>query len=191
MTTTAEFWGNEFGDEYHQRNRVDWRARIPFWRDVIDLTGARSVFELGCGPGWNLSAIKRAFPDVQTYGDDINDMARWQAKTAGHEICECSDADFDLAYACDLSYTCGMLIHVPPEELPDAMQLLIDASSQYVLSVEYESTEEEEVEYRGHSGKLWRRPFGKMYESMGLKLVKQWDAGPGFDRCVATLLEKA
>ena len=54
---TKDFWSGEFGEEYLKRNRVDWRKRIPFWKDVIDMTGARSVFELGCNAGWNLSAI--------------------------------------------------------------------------------------------------------------------------------------
>jgi hypothetical protein len=45
------------------------------------------------------------------------------------------------------------------------------------------------IEYRGEKDRLWKRPYGKLYEAMGLTLVK---AGPaeGFDRCDFWLLSK-
>lgn len=66
---TEEFWTGDFGNEYHKRNRVDWKWRIPFWKKLLEYyVPARSVFEFGCGPGWNLSAINAANRDVKTYG---------------------------------------------------------------------------------------------------------------------------
>lgn len=188
---TEQFWKEEFGAEYHCRNRVDWRARVPFWSDVINRTGARSVFELGCGPGWNLSAIKRAYPDVMVYGADVNEIALAQAEMAGLEIAHAEEFYKEHeSRVFDLTMTVGMLIHVAPEDLERTMAGIVRLSAQYVLAVEYESEQEEEVEYRGHTGKLWRRPFGKLYQDMGLRLIDQWDAGPAFDRCTATLLER-
>ena len=70
------------------------------------------------------------------------------------------------------------------------MEDLIDCSDRYILAVEYESSVEKEVEYRGHSGKLWKRPYGILYEQMGLKPVMYWNEVPGFDRCAAWLFEK-
>ena len=58
------------------------------------------------------------------------------------------------------------------------------------LSVfEYAAETETEVEYRGHKGKLWKRPYGALYEALGLTLR---DHGPaeGFDACEFWLLEK-
>ncbi len=60
MPIAAELWAGEFGDQYLARNQVDWQARIGFWQQMLDVTGARSVFELGASAGWNLSAIRRA-----------------------------------------------------------------------------------------------------------------------------------
>jgi len=192
--STENFWAGEFGDQYHSRNQINWRERIPFWNRVIELTGARSVFEVGAGPGWNLSAIGAVSPHVGLHGCEINAKAESQASFCGINL----HRDEALrALSCysggmiELVYSAGVLIHISPDELPATMQAIIDASARWVLAVEYESEQEEEVDYRGHAGKLWRRPFGKMYEDMGLKLVKRWDAGAGFDRCVATLLEKA
>jgi pseudaminic acid biosynthesis-associated methylase len=189
---TESFWAGEFGDQYHSRNQIDWRARIPFWEDVIDQTGARSVFEVGAGPGWNLSAIRELYPRVGLHGCEINPKGEAQAAMCGINLHR-SDALRALANytgTIELVFTAGVLIHVGPDEIEATMKAIINASARFVLSVEYESEQVEEVEYRGHAGKLWRRPFGKMYEAMGLKLVKRWDAGPGFDRCTAVLLER-
>lgn len=182
--STEEFWRGEFGNEYTKRNRVDWRARIPFWRHIIDKTGARSVFELGCNAGWNLSAIRRACPDVNILGFDVNQQALKIAETAGIK----SEALLHMG-SIELVFTAGVLIHVPPEELKDTMDMLVLGSCDYVLAVEYESEEETEVEYRGHSGKLWKRPYGKLYQDMGLELVETGSA-EGFDNCTYWLMRK-
>src|SRR5258708_33114652 len=83
MNEQEQFWSGTFGDEYTKRNRVDWRARIPFWHDIMKFTGARSVYEVGCGAGWNLSAIEEASPHkVKLSGCEINSVAARQAKYA-------------------------------------------------------------------------------------------------------------
>ncbi len=65
----------------------------------------------------------------------------------------------------------------------------MQVSRKYVMAIEYEAEQEEMVEYRGHEGKLWRRPFGKLYQDMGLTLLAYGPA-QGFDRCEFFLLEK-
>jgi pseudaminic acid biosynthesis-associated methylase len=189
MTETEEFWAGEFGDEYTKRNRVDWRARIPFWKEVIDITGARSVLEFGCNAGWNLSAIKRTYPDVYLEGVDVNPNALQQAANAGLNVGSGFSPDI-LGCGRELVFTSGVLIHIAPENLQKTMQDLVKVSSDYVLAVEYEAEEEEEVEYRGHAGKLWKRPYRQMYESLGLKHVTTWYHPEGFDNCVAWLMRK-
>lgn len=190
MTAPAKAWAGEFGDAYTRRNRVDWQARIPFWGTVMLETGARSVYELGCNAGWNLSAIKREFPDVQLHGSDLNETAIRQARFAGHHAVFGGDSVTYLPDTFDLVFTAGVLIHIPPERLAETMARLVTISNRYVLAVEYAAPADEEIEYRGERGLLWRRPFGKIYEAMGLRLVQEWGAGPAFDRCTAWLLEK-
>lgn len=177
---TAQFWVGEEGDAYTARCRIDWQARMPFWKDIITLTGARSVYELGCNAGWNLSAIRRCYPDVQVSGGDINQESLLQAASAGLTI------DYRRA---DLSFTAGVLIHVPPEHLENQMQAMIKNSYYWILAIEYESEEEEEIEYQGEMGLLWKRPYGDLYIDMGLELVKE-GAAEGFDNCHYWLLRK-
>lgn len=190
MSKQSEFWSGDGGNEYVRRNRVDWRKRIQLWTRIIDMTGARSVSELGCNAGWNLSAIKRAFPDVSVFGVDINESAIDEALSAGLNVFHGHSGWMECA---DLSFTAGVLIHIHPDDLHETMANIVDASYDYVLAVEYasESGEEEAIEYRGQSDLLWRRNYGKLYQDMGLELVDKFDAGDAFDRCTAWLLRKA
>ena len=180
------FWKEEFGNFYHQRNRFDWRLRIPFWKSIIDITGARSAHEFGCGLGFNLSAIRRAYPDVEVSGNDVNEQALYQCNAAGIPAWDV----FPSTLRRELVFTSGVLIHIAPEDLKATMQSIVDASCDYVLAVEYAAEQEEEVLYRGHEGKLWKRPYGKLYQDMGLTLAAEFDAGEGFDRCTAWLLRR-
>ena len=190
---TVEFWEGSFGNDYVDRNRVDWAKRVPFWRSLIpdDVT---TILEVGCNIGGNLKAI-RAAVDIKPVGVDVNEKALLEAACAGFEVhrmpghevsCRLGTGVFDLVF------TAGVLIHVPPEDLEQTMRAIVQASRKYVIAVEYAHPMETEVEYRGHSGKLWKRPFGRMYEALGLELQWFGFAGPdkGFDNCAAWLLEK-
>lgn len=191
MSECADFWRGEFGDCYTRRNRVDWRARIPFWSYILNKTQARSVFEFGCNAGWNLSAIQRVDALTGVYGIDANLRAIVQARMAGLSEAVRSDnlALWGGAASCDLTFTAGVLIHIPPADLQQTMRRLVDLSSDWVLAVEYYDEVGVEVEYRGHAGRLWKRPYGKLYQDMGLELVETGEA-KGFDQCKFWLLRK-
>lgn len=188
---TEEFWSGAFGDEYVQRNQIQWELRVPFWLNTMNRTMPESVLEVGCNIGSNLRAIEQGY-GAQLRGVEINDTAIAQAHDNGLMVAKCSVLELGLNCA-DLVFTCGVLIHVSQEDLKNAMQHIINAANRWVIAIEYEAEEETEVKYRGHDGKLWKRPFGKLYEDMGLtlwhkqKLTKE----QGFDDCTCWTLEIA
>lgn len=194
MTEQSKWWAGPAGEAYTARNRVKWRKRMQFWRFMVSATGARSVYEIGTNAGWNLSAMATVYPNVTRYGCDVNPIAVAQARAAGLDVFQ-GDALEALSNfthpTFDLVFTCGVLIHIPPQTLPIVMGCIVRASAQYVLAVEYEG-DETMVEYRGERDRLWRRHYGKLYEDMGLKLVESGQVGPkdGFDHCTWWLLEK-
>lgn len=187
----SEFWKGSFGDSYTARNRVNWRARIPFWRRIMGLTGARSVFEMGCNAGWNLSAIREVAPNARLLGCEINSKAYEQALFAGNDVVLEDGVICLWTYAgvFDLVFTAGVLIHIDEDSIETTMRALVDASADYVLAVEYAADRSQAIEYRGHTDKLWSRPFGRMYEALGLTLMDSGEA-EGFDRCQYWLLRK-
>lgn len=199
MNEQAEAWAGTFGDEYTQRNQLIWRKRVPFWN--VMLGGAyidqnvRSVMEVGCNAGYNLTAIKTGFPHLGLHGIDVNVRALEQAKAAGLDCFYDNALDLgkNAPGVYDLVFTAGVLIHVPSEDLQATMKSIAQASRKFVLAVEYEGAGEEEIEYRGKQGMLWRRPYGDLYQQEGLKLVGTGEVGKdlGFDDCTWWLLEKS
>ena len=55
--------------------------------------------------------------------------------------------------------TKGVLIHIPPKDLPIAYRVLYGQSKRWILIAEYYSPTPVEVPYRGHAGRLWKRDF--------------------------------
>lgn len=190
---TTDLWAGSFGDSYHDRNRVQWEDRIPFWQSAIEYTTPGTVFELGCGPGWNLKAIQQCAPNIDVFGADVNLAAVNEARSQGLEVQQVHSQGIAGLYqpgSMDLVFTAGCLIHVAPDDLERTMRQLIALAGRFVLAIEYDADVEQEVEYRGVKGALWKRPYGALYAALGLRLLSTGEAG-GFDRCEYALLEKA
>lgn len=200
-TETEQFWAGDFGEQYLQRNHVDWEKKVPFYKQILAITKARSVLELGCNAAWNLRALYKANQNIELSGCDINELAIDQARKslpmADIEYCRAIDLAQKYAnygWTFDLVMTAGVLIHIPPEEIREVMQQIVEVSNEYVLAIEYTADKEEEVLYRGHDGKLWRRPYGQMYKELGLSIIlgKALGEADGFGPgCMAWLLRKA
>lgn len=194
--SAKKFWEGSFGDEYSERNQVDWKIRLPFFKEILEITKPEMILEVGCNKGHNLLAMRHAKPDINVAGIDVNASALNQAKETGAFVIYMDGKDAGSLWedSFDLVFTAGVLIHIPSKDLKETMNSIVKASKRYVLSIEYFSEKEEEIEYRGHKGKLWKRPFGEMYKkNHGLKLIKSGylTAEQGFDNCSWDLLEKA
>jgi pseudaminic acid biosynthesis-associated methylase len=189
---TEDFWAGEFGLDYLKRNRVEWQERIPFWESALQFCQPGSVLEVGCNAGWNLRAIEQLAPGTELHGVDVNAAAVEEARQAGIEAVHTNALGICGLHnpgSIDLVFTAGVLIHIAPEDLESTMRAIVMTSGRYVIAVEYDADETQEVEYRGHAGKLWKRPYGRLYQALGLKLLSQGVAG-GFDQCTYYLLEK-
>lgn len=190
---TTDLWAGQFGNDYTDRNRVEWQTRLPFWQSAIEFCTPGAVFEFGCNAGWNLHAIANVAPNMLLHGCDVNQKAVNEARAHGLEVQHVGAQGIVGLYppgSMDLVFTAGVLIHIAPADLERTMRSLVELSGRYVMAVEYHEEEGEvEVEYRGHKGALWRRNYGKLYEAMGLQLLSQGEAG-GFDSCTYYLLEK-
>jgi pseudaminic acid biosynthesis-associated methylase len=194
-TIQETFWRGDFGLSYTERNKVNWRKRVPFFLDMLHLAkNPRSILEVGCNSGANLKALRAIVGDeFPLHGVDINQKAIQEAASAGLAIDDCSVFDLQKVFLSkfDLTLTVGVLIHIAPADLERAMQSIIAASQNYVLAVEYAADEETEIEYRGHAERLWKRPFGQLYVDLGLKMVAEGEApADAFDRCNFWILKR-
>ncbi|MBX9633924.1 MAG: hypothetical protein K2X44_02990, partial [Magnetospirillum sp.] len=65
--------------------------------------------------------------------------------------------------AVELAFSSGVLIHIHPDDLLQSCREIHRVSSRYVVCVEYFSDKPEEINYRGHTGVLFKRDFGSFW----------------------------
>jgi pseudaminic acid biosynthesis-associated methylase len=172
-----KFWAGEFGNDYIGRNQDAQilAGKIALFAKALRLThGIGSAFEIGANIGLNLVALKHLFPALSAAAVEIN--AEAYARLSKLDFVKAhhgSIHDFTPAGKFDLVLSCGVMIHLDPERLPDTYRKLYDLSSRYVLVAEYYNPTPVSIPYRGANDKLFKRDFaGEMLDMFpSLKLV--------------------
>ena len=163
-TEQEEFWAGEFGGDYAARNRGQklLSSNLAFFSQALrKAEGLTSILELGANIGLNIIALRSLFPEAKISANEINQEAvkeLWKIP----DLTVYPGSLFELARDAprDLVFTKGVLIHVDPELLPSAYDVLHRSSSRYILVAEYYSPSPVEVSYRGHERRLFKRDFG-------------------------------
>ncbi len=171
-------WAGDFGDDYVDRNKGVQSYRSKFWTEVLNEFPVKRVLEVGCNIGGNIAWIARSVAPEEVWGLDVNRKALQQLRRDQPGVNAVFSPARELPFRdgwFDMTFTMGVLIHQPPEALPLVMSEIVRCSKRYVLCGEYFSEELTEVPYRGQSGALFKRNFGKDYQSLfpELKLRKQ------------------
>lgn len=192
-----ELWSGGFGDRYVERNRQAWERRGPFWQNLFSQFTVQSVLEVGCNVGANLRWIAQICPPEQVYGVDVNRTALTELRTTLPQVNACWSFGRRLPFRdClfDLVFTMGVLIHQPESTLPLVMEEIVRCSRRYVLCCEYFAEQTTEVAYRGQSGALFKRNYGRLYQELFPELVPVNEGfigrEEGFDDLAVWLFEK-
>jgi pseudaminic acid biosynthesis-associated methylase len=191
-------WQGDFGRAYTERNAVDWRTLVPAFRQMVGGLSLQRVLEVGCNRGHNLIALAEILGEkVEAVGIEPNQHALQVARGFSPRIGVLSGHALDLPFKegyFDLTFTCGVLIHIPLPDLSEALREMYRVTRQYLLSIEYFAEEETPLTYRGQADLLWKRDFLRHWLSQfpGLHLVRNgyWGLEDGFDRTHWWLLEK-
>lgn len=192
-----ELWAGEFGDAYVARNaRLDER-RARYWRELLATISVRTVLEVGCGQGGNLVALASILAPRDVWGIDINELALIRARTNAPGVNAVYGPAGRLPFrdrAFDLVFTTGVLIHQPDDVLPDVLDEIVRCSGRFVLCGEYHADEPEEILYRGVTGALFKRDYGRIYHERfpALRQIRDGYLAPedGFDRLTWQLFEQ-
>lgn len=198
-------WRGDFGNDYVDRNLPTAKvmaSRLKMWSRILESFGSdtpRSILEVGCNVGLNLRALS-ALSSAELFGLEPNGKAR--AKLVGDKVVPESHVKegfstllpFEDASA-DMVFTVGVLIHIPPAELPETYREMHRVSRRFILSVEYYSEQPVTVPYRNKDEHLFKRDFGGMWLEMfpDLKIRDYgffWRPVTGLDNSNWWLLEK-
>lgn len=161
---TSEFWRGEFGNEYikrHNESDLVPPKRFMFQTMLTKAPAVSSVIELGTNQGFNLKVLHELLPEAELHGVEINETAANLARQVKgvESIIEQSLLDVPVARSYDLSFTAGVLIHIAPEALPKAYEKLYRFSRKYILICEFYDPNPQEILYRGHRNRLFKRDF--------------------------------
>jgi pseudaminic acid biosynthesis-associated methylase len=214
MSQNTDEWTGRFGLEYQIRNASSWpniKNRARLFGDIFQaMENANktnpspqpfpaSVIEVGGGCGDNLRAIdmiyERSRQPIRLMSCEPNETARkWMTDVATVQPGDLSALPY-ADNAADLVFTSGVLIHVPPADLPRALSEIYRVSKRWILSIEYYNNVPEEIEYRGKSGMLWRRDWGEAWleQFPTLKHIGNgfaWKRITGLDNVTFFLFEK-
>ncbi|WP_165176962.1 pseudaminic acid biosynthesis-associated methylase [Desulfovibrio sp. ZJ369] len=203
LSEQEQFWASEFGDEYISRNSLEALIGpdIAMWSDILKNCSQlpETAFEMGCNIGANLYALKCIIPNIKISGVEINTKAAALAKkNTGASIYNCSILDFGQdSNFFDLVFSCGVMIHINPEQLPAIYQKLYQLSQRYILINEYYNPSPVAIPYRNHQNKLFKRDFAgellDMFPDLQLvayNFIYHRDAAFPKDDCTWFLLEK-
>jgi len=174
MNEQEVIWTGPFGNSYNERNMGRVAANKAMLEPIMRCTqGVMSVLEFGCGTGENLEALRELWPKRSLAGVEINCEAADKAKGVADSIYYDSILTFAATEQWDMVLVKGLLIHIAPENLPQAYDAIYQHARHYILIAEYYSPKPVEIEYRGMMGMLWKRDFaGEMLERFSdLKLL--------------------
>lgn len=169
-TEQEDFWANEFGNEYIERNKsAEYLAsNLNFFSNTFQRIGRpKSLIEFGANIGMNLLAIKQLFPNIDLSAIEINPRA---ADLLANVVCKSdiycgSIFDYIPEKKHEVTLIKGVLIHINPEYLPVVYEKLYKASSDYILICEYYNPKPVAIKYRGHEDRLFKRDFaGEMLD---------------------------
>lgn len=175
-TEQENFWTQEFGADYIDRNSSDQLlySKIAMWSQILKSANSiTSIRELGCNVGLNLLALKRLFPGISLEGIEIYKEAA--DKAADLKIADITHGTIlepITKTKVDLTFTMGVLIHINPDYLKNVYENLVNGSNRYILVAEYYSPAPVKMSYRGEEDRLFKRDFaGELIDQYSLKLV--------------------
>jgi pseudaminic acid biosynthesis-associated methylase len=189
-TSQGTVWKGDFGREYTDRNIHSVESLDELWKRNYGVTRSQinalflggipkeaTFLEVGCNAGNQLSMLRQmgwknlCGIELQPYAIEIarSRLPDANFKQGSALALPWADCSFDVVF------TCGVLIHVAPKDLPSAMDEVYRTTKKYIWGSEYYAPETTQVTYRNHSDLLWKMDFARQYLDRfpDLELVKE------------------
>lgn len=190
--TTAQevVWKGNFGRDYTDRNTLDVRSLDDLWLRNYGVTRSAiaeqflsgipkdaSFLEVGCNAGNQLLLLKQmgwsnlSGIELQSYAIEIarSRLPDATLKRGSALALPWPDDTFDVVF------TSGVLIHISPRDLMQAMSEIHRVSMKFIWCSEYYAPEVAQIKYRDRSELLWKMDFAREFREKfpDLQLVKE------------------
>jgi len=203
MNEQEEFWEREIPSAYRTDNDgFDIPSGLSAWQKMthsLDVSEINTFLECGSNIGRNVGILAKLAPLWEANVIEINvdslSICMDRYEIANSFRGSIKDSQFEKKF--DFVFSCGVLIHVNPDDLLETMQKMYDHSNRFILIAEYFSRAPESIIYRGQLNKLFKRDFGKLFiENFPVRALDcgflwshEHEAG-GFDDITYWLFEK-
>lgn len=190
MTVQIRRWTGDFGREYTDRNNCRPAQLDEFYLTTYGATRKElnqrflqgvpkdaRILEVGCNTGTQLLLLKEmGFTDLS--GVEIQSYALQRAKERLGDAQVLSASALSLPFSnhhFDLVFTSGVLIHIAPADLPQALAEIYRCARTWIWGMEYYAPQMTEVVYRGNSNLLWKTDYARLYLDTfaNLELVRE------------------
>ena len=190
QTAQMRVWQGEFGRAYTDRNTLEMAELDALWsrnygvsRSAINqmflegIPRSASFLEVGCNVG-NQLLLLQAQGYTQLTGIELQSYALAGARSRLKNVALQQGSALALPFedqTFDVVFTSGVLIHIAPDDLPQAMSEIHRCARHYIWGAEYFSSELTAVNYRGNDDLLWKMDYARKYLTLfdDLELVKE------------------
>ncbi len=181
INSQEEFWVQNISSSYIEANPYlgpdEGKLAEKAWRRIlekIDFSDLNSFLECGSNIGRNVKTLSKVLPKTSANIIEINPVAleicRVNNKIELEFLGSIKDAVFATQF--DLVFTCGVLIHINPDDLIKTITNIFHLSKKYIIVAEYFNRTPVTLKYRGEDEKLFKRDWGKfVLENFNVELV--------------------
>ncbi len=174
-------YNTEIWDKYTEENVVVKNRLSEFLFDSILTLGGGKILEAGCNIGNNLSSFPKNY-DI--YGLDLNEKALKKCKdrypSFKFEKGSLLDIPFPDSFF-DIVFTRGVLIHISPENLDNALLELLRVSKKWVFNLEYFGEDGKMIKWKRGDDMLWYRNMKERWNKFDVKIVSDIDIPEDID----------
>ena len=189
-TFQEENWSSGHGNDYNLRNPASIGETNGLYLKIYGLTRSQinkefldglprdiKILEVGANVGVQLAFLQEmGFKEL--FGVDINREAIEMSKKNFAKLDIIESSALNLPFKdnfFDLVFTSGVLIHISPADIKQAMKEIFRCSKKYIWGFEYFAEDYTEIEYRGQKNMLWKANFSKLYLELfpNLRLTKE------------------
>ncbi len=186
ITNQMNTWMGSFGKEYTDRNALSFEEMEAMYKGIYGVTKTElnqrflggidrsaRILEVGSNIGNQLLCLQK-MGFCSLYGIELQSYAVELAKSRTRNINIIEGSAFDIPYKdgyFNLVFTSGVLIHMHPSDIAEAMGEIHRCSSKYIWGLEYYADEYTEESYRGNEDLLWKADFSKLYLELFNDLV--------------------
>lgn len=147
------------------------RATLPL---AVECVGAKSLYEIGCGPGPNLRLLRREFPELRLGGCEVNPgHVRWAVEHLATPV-ERAELPRPIGSEWDVTLSCYVLSYCPPQM---ALAQLDMTRSPYLILME--PWGDSEIQQHGDSSvPRYYHAWLKLLNATGWSIVWRWPVPP-------------